>query len=213
MDTIFTMSNCLDSQENHYVQCSSASTSPNGKYKMWEVLDRCGKRFEDCSKTVEAAADGVWNHMKLSSSVTDAAMARLHQGTKLLTEGGYKKVFQQTFGFVDGDKYLDCFACYLSTSSGPVNGTLYISTKRVAFCSAFPLCYYPSPGQPQWILYKMVIAVDQVEKINASSNPMDPSQKYIQLITWDSHEFWFMGFISYNKALKTLTNTLQRSRA
>ncbi|XP_050939693.1 GEM-like protein 2 isoform X5 [Cucumis melo] len=154
MDTIFTMSNCLDSQENHYVQCSSASTSPNGKYKMWEVLDRCGKRFEDCSKTVEAAADGVWNHMKLSSSVTDAAMARLHQGTKLLTEGGYKKVFQQTFGFVDGDKYLDCFACYLSTSSGPVNGTLYISTKRVAFCSAFPLCYYPSPGQPQWILYK-----------------------------------------------------------
>lgn len=29
---------------------------------MWEVLDRCGKKFEDCSKTVEAAADGVWNH-------------------------------------------------------------------------------------------------------------------------------------------------------
>ncbi|KAE8650861.1 hypothetical protein Csa_001636 [Cucumis sativus] len=152
--------------------------------------------------------------VKLSSSVTDAAIARLHQWTKLLTEGGYKKVFQQTFSFVDGEKYLDSFACYLSTSSGPVNGTLYISTKRVAFCSEFPLCYYPSPGgQPQWILYKVVIAVDELGKINASSNPMDPSQKYIQLIAGDSHEFWFMGFISYNKAVKTLTNTLQQSRA
>ncbi|XP_038887653.1 GEM-like protein 2 isoform X1 [Benincasa hispida] len=208
------MINHLDTKDNPYVHYSSASTSPNGKSdKMSEVLDRCGKRFADCSKMVEAAADGIWNHLKLSSSVTDAAMARLHQGTKLVTEGGYKKVFQQTFGFVDGDKYLDFFACYLSTSSGPVNGTLYISTKRVAFCSEFPLCYYPSPGEPQWILYKVMIAVDQLGKINASSNLMDPSQKYIQVITRDSHEFWFMGFISYNKAVKTLTDALQRSRA
>uniref|UniRef100_A0A0A0LE55 Uncharacterized protein n=1 Tax=Cucumis sativus TaxID=3659 RepID=A0A0A0LE55_CUCSA len=60
---------------------------------------------------------------------------------------------------------------------------------------------------------QVVIAVDELGKINASSNPMDPSQKYIQLIAGDSHEFWFMGFISYNKAVKTLTNTLQQSRA
>lgn len=98
--------------------------------------------------------------VKLSSSVTDAAMARLHQGTKLLTEGGYKKVFQQTFGFVDGDKYLDCFACYLSTSSGPVNGTLYISTKRLAFCSESPLYYSSSPpGQSEWLYYKVCLTL------------------------------------------------------
>ncbi|KAG7036238.1 GEM-like protein 2, partial [Cucurbita argyrosperma subsp. argyrosperma] len=77
-------------------------------------------------------------------------MVRLHQWAKLLTEGDYEKVFQQTFGFTDGDKYLGLCLC-LNTSSGPVNGTLYISTKMVAIYSKFPLRHSSSPGQPQWI--------------------------------------------------------------
>ena len=77
-------------------------------------------------------------------------MVRLHQWAKLLTERDYEKVFQQTFGFTDGDKYLG-LCLRLNTSSGPVNGTLYISTKMVAFYSKFPLRHSSSPGQPQWI--------------------------------------------------------------
>ncbi|XP_022967352.1 GEM-like protein 2, partial [Cucurbita maxima] len=84
------MSNPLDAKDNPYVQYSSASASPNGKYKMWEALDRCGKTFEDCSRMIEAVADSLWNHLKLGSSVTDTAMTRLHLGTKLLTKGGIR---------------------------------------------------------------------------------------------------------------------------
>lgn len=93
--------------------------------------------------------------VKVSSSFTDAAMARIAQGTKVLTEGGHDKVFQQTFGTLPGEKLVKAYVCYLSTSSGPVIGTLYISTRRLAFCSDYPYCYYSPTGQQQWMYYKV----------------------------------------------------------
>jgi hypothetical protein len=84
-------------------------------------------------------------------------MARISQGTKVLTEGGHDKVFQQTFEVLPGEKFLNAYACYISTSTGPVIGTLYISSKKVAFCSEHPFCYYSPTGQQQWMYYKVII--------------------------------------------------------
>jgi len=95
--------------------------------------------------------------VKVSPSLTDAAMARISQGTKVLTEGGHDKVFQQTFEVLPGEKFLNAYACYISTSTGPVIGTLYISSKKVAFCSEHPFCYYSPTGQQQWMYYKVII--------------------------------------------------------
>lgn len=82
-------------------------------------------------------------------------MARLAQGTKVLTEGGPDKVFHQAFQMLPGEKLLNSFACYLSTSSGPVMGTLYVSNKRIAFCSDYPFWYYSSTGNAEWMHYKV----------------------------------------------------------
>ncbi|KAF8407380.1 hypothetical protein HHK36_006511 [Tetracentron sinense] len=177
------------------------------------VLGRWGKKFEDATRKAEGFAGNVWLHLKTNPSVTDAAMARLAQGAKVLAEGGHDKVFQQIFEILPGEKLLKAYACYLSTSSGPVIGTLYISTKRVAFCSDNPLCRYPTPEQQEWIYYKVVVQFDQLRAVNPSSNRLNPSEKYIQIITGDGHEFWFMGFVSYDKALKNLLEALQHSRA
>lgn len=96
--------------------------------------------------------------MKTSPSFSDAAMARLSQGTKVLAEGGYDKVFKQAFQNLAGEKLLHTYACYLSTASGPVIGTLYITNKRIAFCSDFPLSHYSSTGNPEWLYYKVRIS-------------------------------------------------------
>lgn len=93
--------------------------------------------------------------VKTGPSVTDAAMARLAQGTKVLTEGGQDKVFQHTFATHPGEKLLNAYACHLSTSSGPVIGTLYLSTEKLAFCSDNPLCHYTPSGLQEWIYYKV----------------------------------------------------------
>ncbi|KAB2616493.1 GLABRA2 expression modulator-like [Pyrus ussuriensis x Pyrus communis] len=106
----------------------------------------------------KAKADNVWNHLRTCPSFTEAMMARLNTGTKVLTAGGEEKVFQQTFERLTGEKLLHSYACYLSTSHRPVIGMLYSSDKRIVFCSDFSYCL--CPGNPTLMHYKVDILVD-----------------------------------------------------
>lgn len=200
---------------NPYVHASPlpGSTGKSPMETILKVLDRCGKKLEEHGRKAGNAAGNVWHHLKTGPSVTDAAMARLAQGTKVLAEGGCHKVFQQAFGTLPGEQLKKAYACYLSTSSGPVIGTLYISTRRLAFCSDNPVCHNVSQGQQEWIYYKVDVALEQLRSVNSSSNVRNPTEKYIQIVTMDDHEFWFMGFVSYDKALKNLREALQHSGA
>ena len=92
--------------------------------------------------------------VKTSPSFADAAMGRIAQGTKVLAEGGYEKIFQHTFETVPEEQLQNSFACYLSTSAGPVMGILYVSTAKLAFCSDNPLSY-KSGDQMEWSYYKV----------------------------------------------------------
>lgn len=92
--------------------------------------------------------------MKTAPSVTDAAMGRIAQGTKVLAEGGYDKIFQQSFETLPEEQLRKSYACYLSTSAGPVMGVLYLSTAKLAFCSDSPLSYKVG-DQTQWSYYKV----------------------------------------------------------
>lgn len=209
----------MDSRTNHngnpYLQVSAVPSNGYGTCgrrpvsRICDVLNRCGKRVDDVTRKAEVFADNVWNHLKVSPSFTDAAVARIAQGTKVFAEGGHDKVFQQTFGILAGEKLLKAYVCYFSTSSGPAVGTLYLSTKRLAFCSDYPFCYYLSTGQQQWMYHKVVVQLEKLRAVNPCSSRMNPYDKYIQVITTDGHEFWFMGFISYDKALKQLREASQ----
>lgn len=96
--------------------------------------------------------------MKTGPSFADAAVSRIAQGTKLLAEGGYEKVFQATFETVPEEQLLKSYACYLSTSAGPVMGTLYLSTAKLAFCSDNPLSY-KSGDRTEYSYYKVRILI------------------------------------------------------
>ncbi|KAJ6328917.1 hypothetical protein OIU77_010570 [Salix suchowensis] len=82
----------------------------------------------------------------------------------------------------------------------------------MARIAQYPFCHYSPTGQQQWMYYKVVVQPDRLRAVNPSSNRMSPSDKYIQIVTTDGHEFWFMGFISYGKALKQLCGVLQQPR-
>lgn len=58
---------------------------------------------------------------------------------------------------------------------------------------------------------QVVLPLDQLKAVNPSTNKSNPSEKYIQIVTKDNHEFWFVGFISYDKALKHLQEALHQS--
>ncbi|TVU45180.1 hypothetical protein EJB05_04655, partial [Eragrostis curvula] len=169
-----------------------------------KALGRYGKLLEDGTRKAADTTGNIWHHLRTAPNIADAAVARLAQGTKVYAEGGHDRVFHQTFGAVPGEKLRKAYACYLSTSSGPVIGTLYVSTARLAFCSDNPLCYQGPAGQPVECMYYKASS-----DMNPSASTRNRTERYIQVTTMDNHEFWFMGFVNYDKALKNLYEAMQ----
>lgn len=97
-----------------------------------------------------------YNEVKTSPSMAEAAMGRIAQGTKVLAEGGYEKIFLSTFDTVPEERLQNSFACYLSTSAGPVMGVLYISTAKIAYSSDSPISY-KNEDKTEWSYYKVHI--------------------------------------------------------
>ncbi|KAJ0233743.1 GEM-like protein 1 [Hirschfeldia incana] len=187
------------------------SPSPVPKNTMDSVKDtlgKWGKMAADATKKAQDLSGNVWQHLKTGPSVADAAVTRIAQGTKILAEGGYEKVFKQTFECLPDEQLRKNYACYLSTSAGPVMGVMYLSTHKLAFCSDTPLSYKEG-DQTKWSYYKVVLPVNQLKAVNPSTSRVNTSEKYIQVISVDNHEFWFMGFVTYDSAVKSLQEAVQ----
>ncbi|KAH9612103.1 hypothetical protein KSS87_002583 [Heliosperma pusillum] len=203
-----------NNNSNPYISRSSApslSPSPSMKEKMEtvkNVLGRWGRNVKDAAKKAEDLAGNTWQHLKTSPSFAEAAMGRIVHSTKVVAEGGYEKIFHQTFETVPEELLQDSFACYLSTSAGPVMGTLYVSTAKLAFCSDNPLPY-KNGDETDWSYYKVVIPLHQLKAVNPSTSRVNSSEKYIQIISVDNHEFWYMGFLHYENAVSILQGALQ----
>ncbi|KAK9067805.1 hypothetical protein SSX86_011916 [Deinandra increscens subsp. villosa] len=200
----------MPSESNPYVTPGPVPTSStkNTIDTVKDVLGKWGKKAADATKKGQDYAGEVWQHLKTGPSITDAAVGRIAQGTKALTEGGYEKIFATTFETVPDEKLVKYYPCYLSTSAGPVMGILYMSTAKLAFSSDTPLSYKVGE-ETQWSYYKVVIPLHQLKAVNASKSKSNPAEKYIQIISVDSHEFWFMGFVNYDSAVKNLQGALQ----
>ncbi|KAI3819870.1 hypothetical protein L1987_13722 [Smallanthus sonchifolius] len=184
----------MPGESNPYVTPAPVPTSSTKKTidTVKDVLGKWGKKAADATKKGQDYAEEVLQHLKTGPSITDAAVGRIAQGTKALTEGGYEKIFATTFETVPDEKLVTYYACYLSTSAGPVMGILYLSTAKLAFSSDNPLSYKVGE-ETQWSYYKVVIPLHQLKAVNASKSKTNPAEKYIQIISVDSHEFWNPG--------------------
>lgn len=197
-------------ESNPYVSAAPppSSSTKNAMESVKDVLGKWGKKAAEATNKAQDLAGNMWQHLKTSPNIADAAVTRISQQTKVLAEGGYEKVFRQTFETLPDEQLKKWYACYLSTSAGPVMGTLYLSTAKLAFCSDNPLSY-KAGEQTEWSYYKVVIPFHQLKAVNPSASKVNPSEKYIQIITVDNHEFWFMGFVYYDSAVKNLQEILR----
>lgn len=175
------------------------------------VLGRWGRKVGEATKKAESFAGNTWQHLKTSPSFAEAAMGRIAQGTKVLAEGGYEKIFLNTFETGPEERLQNSYACYLSTSAGPVMGVLYVSTAKIAYSSDNPISY-KNNNQTEWSYYKVVIPLQELKAVHSSSNTANSAEKYIQVISVDNHEFWFMGFLNYDGALECLYEALDTGR-
>ncbi|XP_041018436.1 GEM-like protein 1 isoform X2 [Juglans microcarpa x Juglans regia] len=146
-------------ESNPYISAAPApepsSAVKNKMDSVKDVLGKLGKKAVEATKKAEDLAGNMWQHLKTGPSFADAAVGRIAQSTKVLAEGGYEKIFRQNFETAPEEKLLKTYACYLSTSAGPVMGVLYLSTAKLAFCSDNPLSY-EAGEQTQWSYYKWI---------------------------------------------------------
>ncbi|XP_027121602.1 putative GEM-like protein 8 isoform X1 [Coffea arabica] len=150
-------------------------------------------------------------HVKLGPKFSETVKGKLSLGAKIIRKGGRENIFRQIFSVSDGEELLKASQCYLSTTAGPIAGILFISTEKVAFCSERPVTLSASPGGVVRTPYKVSIPVRKIKKANESANVDKPAKKYIEIVTDDNFEFWFMGFVRYEKALKNLRKAISMS--
>ncbi|XP_059656584.1 GEM-like protein 5 [Cornus florida] len=168
--------------------------------------------FNSWSSKAETVARNIWHNLKTGSSVSGAAWGKVNLTAKAITEGGFESLFKQIFAADPSEKLKKTFACYLSTTTGPVAGTLYLSTAHVAFCSDRPLSFAAPSGQESWSYYKVMIPLTKIGTMNPVTMREKPLEKYIQIVTVDGHDFWFMGFVNFEKASHHLTTSVSDYR-
>lgn len=237
--------NAAEHQQFHHQQSPYLVYSPVDKPTS-NPLEPVIHFFNSWTTKADTIARNIWHNLKTGPSVTGAAWDKVNLNAKAITEGGFESMFKQIFSPSDpNEKLKKTFACYLSTSTGPVAGTIYLSTARIAFCSDRPLCFTAPSGQETWSYYKVnkirffnshrsknlftiiwdsyfdylflieqvVIPFGNVGSVNPVTMREKSSERYIQIVTVDGHDFWFMGFVNYEKASMHLMNSLSEFNA
>uniref|UniRef100_A0A0A9D8V2 GRAM domain-containing protein n=1 Tax=Arundo donax TaxID=35708 RepID=A0A0A9D8V2_ARUDO len=158
-------------------------------------------------------ARGIKEHVTLGPKLADTVKGKLTLAAKIVQAGGVEKAFRQWFSVDKNEKLLRASQCYLSTTAGPIAGMLFVSTARVAFCSDRSLAVSTQRGDKARLPYKVTIPLRKVKAVRPSENRHRPEQRYIELVTNDGFEFWFMGFVTYNRSLQHLEQAVAYAQA
>ncbi|XP_056169344.1 GEM-like protein 4 [Syzygium oleosum] len=149
--------------------------------------------------------------LKQLSLCLSGTAVRLSPGirARVLQLGGIKKVFREFLGVEDGENLMGSCQRYFSTSAGPIAGLLFFSTEKVAFWSERSLKVDSSGGESTKTHYKVKVPISKIKAVT-EQNAERPSQKYINIVTVDELDLWFMGFFNYKKALKHLGRAIHQ---
>ncbi|OWM90653.1 hypothetical protein CDL15_Pgr020958 [Punica granatum] len=147
------------------------------------------QRMNKLGKKADVFASGIREHGRLRRKISETVKGKLSLGTIIFKMGGMEKAFKTLFNVSKKERLLKASQCYLLTLAGPVAGLLFISTQNIAFCSERSLKISSPNGECLRLHYKS----------QESEDMKKPSQKYLQIVTVDNFEFWFMGFLNYQK--------------
>ncbi|XP_020576625.1 putative GEM-like protein 8 [Phalaenopsis equestris] len=125
-------------------------------------------------------AKGICDHVSLGSTVSQTVKGKLSLGMRVIQARGIGRIFRQIFS-VKGENLLNAFQCYWSSTAGPI---------------------------PARVPCKVIIPLSRTKRACQSENINKPSQKYIQIITEDDFEFWFMGFLCYERSFNFIKKQL-----
>ncbi|KAH9617743.1 hypothetical protein KSS87_011502 [Heliosperma pusillum] len=156
-------------------------------------------------KLLPATSGNAEKSLSLRRTKKESLFSTMNKIVRGKLRSGADKVFKEIFSVREGEQLLKASRCCLSTTDGPIAGRLFISTDKIAFCSDRAIAKVSTPtGDSVRFHYKVVIPIGKIQRFNQSENRKKPSQKYLQVVTTDAFEFWFMGFLNYRKTFNCL---------
>ncbi|XP_029126921.1 putative GEM-like protein 8 isoform X2 [Cajanus cajan] len=153
----------------------------------------------------------IHDHVKMGPKLSEMVKGKLSLGARIIHEGGRGNIFKSVFGMQENEQLLKASQCYLYTTAGPVAGILFVSTEKVAFFSERPINFTSVDGALVRAPYKVLIPIGSIKEVHECQNVMKVEEKYIEILTKDDSEFWFVGFLRYEKALKNLNKAISIS--
>lgn len=163
------------------------------------------------ARKADSLSQKVQEHVRLRANISETIKRKLSLGAQILQVGGVEKVFMRYFSVSEDESLLKISQCYLSTTSGPLAGLLFISNEKVAFCSDRSIKVFNQKGQMRRIRYKVAIPLKNIKCVNESQNVEKPTQKYINIVTVDNFDFWLMGVFKYHKTFKYLEQAISQA--
>ncbi|KAL5721320.1 hypothetical protein ACHQM5_004978 [Ranunculus cassubicifolius] len=162
------------------------------------------------SDQVDGTAISFSNLKREKSNIYETLKRKLGIGMRRPQVGELQMVFRQMFGAKEDEKLLKVSLCYLSTTAGPIAGLLFISSEKVAFCSKRPLRFNSPTGELIRTPYKVIIPLKKIKRATENENMHKPTQKYLEIFTVDSFDFWFMGFVDFQKTFKFIQQAISQ---
>ncbi|RLM80453.1 GEM-like protein 4 [Panicum miliaceum] len=152
------------------------------------------------------------DHVTLGPKLSETVKGKLSLGARILQAGGVERAFRHAFPAERGERLVRAHQCYLYTTGGPIAGMLFVSTRRIAFRSDRSLAVTSPAGDVvARVPYKVAVPLRRIKRVRPSENAEKPEQKYIQVATVDGFEFWFMGFVSYQRCCKYMVYLMETS--
>ncbi|PWZ04071.1 putative GEM-like protein 8 [Zea mays] len=137
-------------------------------------------RMNKLSHKTDSYMQGFKEHLTMGPKISETIKGKLSFGAKVLQAGGIDKVFREYFAVEKDEKLRKAFQCYLSTTAGPIAGMLSSQLRR--------------------LLSIVLIPTERMKSASVRENLYNPDEKYIDVVTVDGFDFWFMGFVSYEKS-------------
>ncbi|XP_047323098.1 putative GEM-like protein 8 [Impatiens glandulifera] len=158
-----------------------------------------------------------WKHTQvglkeLGFNLSTAVKRKLSLGATILQNGGLEKVFKRNFQVRQGEMLVTASQCYLSTTAGPIAGLLFISSEKIAFLSERCIKLCSQNGQFVRAHYKVTIPLAKISKAIENKNITRPNEKYIEIVTVDNFDFWFLGFSNYRRTYMNLQKEISESK-
>jgi GRAM domain len=138
-------------------------------------------------------------------SVSETVKWKMSLRKRIFRSGRVERLFRKSFPtFINEERLLGAYKCSLFTTAGPIKGRIFITAERIAFHSRKLLKLKSYNGEVAKVPYKVSIPLRKIKNTVSSENLNRPEEKYVLIVTVDEFEFWFMGFINYQRSYESL---------